>query len=451
MLVRGVLRAAAIAAIFSGAASANEGTSAVAEQKCAKQFKLEEHLILEWAALGGDPHAQYSIGQCAYPVGADALTRAEKVYALKWLTLAACDGGGAAGTDARDRMTRRLKYGSHISFRRFGGIAEDETWTAREKKLIDFRDGQIADLGRRLADVKSKSSAEEIEEARSGLADQFARMGPTGLLRLSEMTTCAEFGASESFAAAAWGAAADAWSRPETTSVYGASVRGDWDLAKEAASRAAPLARADKKRMEMEKDALLRADPARLARLEDAAALGRLQELGFADANEDGFKFSGRSTTTVVQHALEALGFIEFVNGPDNDYGPSTIEAVKKAQAAYGKPVTRWLAPEEVRQVVCDAAVKKSDPVSYYNLSMMYAEGLGFRKDVSLAKAAISRAEEAMVVRLHDAGALPQWKAREYPAYAERIKAAKAAISAAYEALPVHARAPASSGDELCR
>ena len=441
MLTRIALYAAVSAAVFSGSALAGE------ERACAEQFKLEEHLILEQAALGGDPHAQYAIGQCALPATAAAIAGPPKIYALKWLTLAACDNAPNA---ARDRMTRQLKYGSNISFRRFGGITGDETWTAREKKLIEIREGQIADLNGRLAKLKAQSSEEEIAAARDALADQFARMGPTGLLRLTEMTTCREFGASESYSAAVWSAAAETWSRPENTAVYGGSVQSDWDLKREAEKRVAGLSKLDRRRMAMEKEALMRADPARLAELEDAAALGRLENLGFANASENGIAFSGRATTTAIQYALESLGFVEFVNGPDNDYGPSTIEAARKAQAAYGKPETRFLAPEEIRQVVCDAATKKADPVSWYHLSMMYAEGLGFRKDVNVARAAISNADAAMKARLADISALPDWKARAYPAYSAKISAAKVAIEESWRALPNHARA-AAGADAVCR
>jgi TPR repeat protein len=442
MISRIAIAAAVTAACFSGAALAAE------ERPCAEQFSLEEHLILEWAALGGDPEAQYSLSQCAYPAGATSLSTPQKVYALKWLTLAACDSSPNA---RRDPMTRALKYEGNISFRRFGAISEEETWTARERKLIEVRKAQVADLGARLARLKSEATPDEIVAARDQLADQFARMGATGLLRLTDMTTCTEFGASPSFAAAAWSAAADTWSRPENTSVYGASVQSDFDLKREADKRAAALDRVDRRRMAMEKDALMQADPARLAALEDAAALGRLEKLGFASASEEGFAFSGRATTTAIQYALEALGFIEFVNGPDNDYGPSTIEAARKAQAAYGRPQTRFLAPEEIRQVVCDAAVKKADPVSFYHLGMMYAEGMGFKKDIGLARIAIAKAEENMSARLMHESALPDWKRRAYPDYAEKISAAKKSIDASFAALPAHVQARSTGADALCR
>lgn len=442
MFSRIAIGAAVCAAVFSGAALAGE------EKPCAEQFSLEEHLILEWAALGGDPQAQYSISQCAYPASATDIAGPRKIYALKWLTLAACDSSPNA---QRDRMTRELKYGSNLSFRRFGGITEDEKWNAQERKLIELRKAQVEDLSGRLARLKAKSSEDEIVAARDQLADQFARMGPTGLLRLTEMTGCKEFAASPSYSAAVWSAAADTWARPENTSVYGASVQGDFDLKREAAKRAGALDRTDKRRMAIEKDALMQADPARLAALEDAAALGRLEKLGFASVSEDGFAFSGRATTTAIQYALEALGFIESVNGPDNDYGPSTIEAARRAQAAYGKPETRFLAPEEIRQVVCDAAVKKADPVSYYHLGMMYAEGLGFRKDVSLARIAIARAEENMSSRLMHETALPDWKRRNYPAYAQKIADARKSIDAAWAALPKHVQNRSLGADALCR
>ncbi|MEQ1931289.1 MAG: hypothetical protein ABL957_12290 [Parvularculaceae bacterium] len=442
MLTRIAFCAAVSAAVLSGSAIAGE------ERECSEQFKLEEHLILEWAALGGDPHAQYAIGQCAAPTTVSEMAPAAKVYALKWLTLAACDSSPNA---ARDQMTRQLKYKSNISFRRFGGITDDETWTAREKKLIEIRDGQVADLNARLARLKASASEMELAEARDQLADQFARMGATGLLRLTEMTTCKEFAASDSYSAAVWSAAADTWARPENTSVYGHSVQGDWDLKREADKRIAALSKIDKRRMGMEKDALMQADPARLAALEDAAALGRLEKLGFASANGDGLQFTGRAATTAVQFALESLGYITFVNGPDNDYGPSTIEAARRAQAAYGHPETRFLAPEEIRQVVCDAAVKKADPVSYYHLAMMYSEGLGFKKDVNLARLALDQAEENMSARLMHESALPDWKRRAYPAYATKISAAKSSIEESWQALPKHVQSAALGAESICR
>jgi hypothetical protein len=87
-----------------------------------------------------------------------------------------------------------------------------------------------------------------------------------------------------------------------------------------------------------------------------------------------------------------------------------------------------------VRQVVCDAALKKDDPVSYYHLAMMYAEGAGFRKDVALAREALAKAESSMAARLDDASALPEWKQRAYPEYSEKISAAKKALAKAAEA-----------------
>ncbi len=440
--MRWLARAGACAAVLGASAEAGE------ELKCAAQFKLEEHLILEWAALGGDPQAQYSVAQCAFPSNAGELSSAEKTYALKWLTLATCEAQGVAGYKDRDRATRNLKLGSNISFRRFGGVTKDELWTGKERSLISIRDRQTADLEARLEKLKAQSTEAEQAGAREALADELARMGPLGIMRLIELTSCQAYGASDAFAAAAWSAAAESWAASGSTSVYGPSAISDRDLKSEGARRMAQLSKNDRRVAAARKDMLLRSDAAHLAELEDAAALGRLQNLGSADAGEEGLKLSGRSTTTAVQYALESLGFIEFVNGPDNDYGPSTIEAVKKAQAAYGHPQTRLLAPEEVRQVVCDAAVTKSDPISYYHLSLMYAEGLGFRKDLVRAKAAISRAEEILIARLESKDALPPWKAREYPAYLERIGDAKGAIGEAYSALPRHV---ASGGGEICR
>jgi TPR repeat protein len=441
------MRWVAGAAAFVAAAIAN--AEAGEEIKCAAQYGAREQALLEWAAIGGDPHAQYSLAQCAYPVGARDLTKAEKAYALKWLTLAACEASGIEDYEARDRTLRQLKYGSNISFRRFGGITNDETWTAREKKLIEFRDEQIADLNTRLQRLKESAGEEETGAAQAELSDDLARMGPLGLARLAELTTCKAFGASPVYAAAVWQAAADSWSQWSLASVYADPAQGGLDFAKEAQRRVGKLSRAERRLVAAAREPLLRADPARLAALERDAALGRLQDLGFASVDAEGAQAAGRATTTAVQFALEALGFIEFVNGPDNDYGPSTIEAARKAQAAYGKPQTRWLAPEEVRRVVCDAAVTAGDPVSYYHLAMMYAEGKGFVRNLALARQALAKAESLMADRLADKSALPEWKQRTYPEILERIKAAKPALADAPPAA-LHVAAGAAA-EGICR
>lgn len=59
------------------------------EKPCASQYALEDHVLLEWAALGGDPHAQMAIAQCAFPSGAktEKMTPAEIRYAVRWTTL----------------------------------------------------------------------------------------------------------------------------------------------------------------------------------------------------------------------------------------------------------------------------------------------------------------------------------------------------------------------------
>lgn len=441
-------RLSAIGAAFAAAS----GASALAgeELQCAAQYRLQEQMILEWAAIGGDPQAQYAIAQCAAPRNGAALTSAEKVNALKWLMLAACEADGIADLEARDRMTRDLKFGSNLSFRRFGGITDDETWTSREKKLIEFRRAQDADLKTRLDGLLEAASASERETARAKLTEELGRMGPLGLTRLAEMTSCKALGASEVFAAAAWSAAADAWAGAETSAVYGDPAQRGLDIPKQAAKRFAKLSKSEKQEFQTIKEMIARDGSARLARLESDAALGRIQNLGFAAPGPDGLKFTGSATPMAAQYALEALGYIEFVNGPDNDYGPSTIEAARRAQEAYQRPQTRWLAPPEVRQLVCDAATKKNDPASYYHLAMMYADGSGFRKDRTLAREALALAESLMAERLKDASSLPEWKKRAYPEIAERIAVAKKALAAEASSSPVPLHSEPVSGT-LCQ
>lgn len=435
--------AAAIAAAMMASAQAGE------EIKCAAQYRIQEQMLLEWAAIGGDPQAQYAVAQCSYPRGGAELSSTEKVNALKWLTLASCEATGVEDHEARDRMTRDLKFGSNISFRRFGGISDDETWTAREKKLIEYRKAQDEDLKDRLDALLKSASVAERDAARARLTEEFGKMGPLGLTRLAEMSSCKLLGASDVFAAAAWSAAADAWASGDLSAVYGDPATRGLDFAKESTNRYGKLSKAEKRELPAVKELIARDGSARVARLESEAALGRIQNLGFAASGPSGLEFTGSATPIAVQYALESLGYIEFVNGPDNDYGPSTIEAAKRAQEAYGRPQTRWLAPQEIRQVVCDAAVKKNDPVSYYHVAMMYADGAGFRKDVSLARDALAKAESLMAERLSDASVLSEWKQRAYPEFAERIAIAGKALAA--EASSPTSRHAAPIDGALCQ
>jgi TPR repeat protein len=419
-------------AFISAAGTAN----AQEPHKCSAKYSLEEHLILEWAALGGDPHAQFAIGQCAFPGDPNALSAPEKIYAMKWLMLATCDSGGTANAEERDRMTRKLKYQSDISFRRFGGIQSDEKWTSREKDLISFRVAQEAVLASRFDTLKASMSEAQKAEARDALAEQLSRMGGIGLMRLADLTTCKNFGASKPFAAASYAAAADSWRSSPSKVAFGQSVHAEAEAADVASKRYASLSAAEKRAADLVKTRLLKTEPSSLAALEEKAALGRLQELGALHAGEGHSLFSGRSVTLAAQYALESLGFVEFINGPDNDYGPSTIEAVRKAQASYGNPETRWLSHEEARQLLCDAATKRSDPVSFYHLGLMFSQGWGFKQDLDRAAFAIGRAKALLDVRLEHLGDLPAWKQQHYPGFLPKIGQAKAAIDAAREVIP---------------
>jgi hypothetical protein len=427
----------------AGAAQAGE------EVRCARQYALEEHLILEWAALGGDPHAQFAIGQCAFPQDGAALGQDEKIYALQWLVLATCDSAETPSNIERDRLTRKLRDNADISFRRFGGVTEDERWTRREKRFKEYRADKLNQLRARHDRLQSQATDLDRERARDALVERFARMGGLGLMRLASLAECREFGATKPLAAAIWKAAAESWAAPDSEPVYGRSLRRDWSIAKEAASRASALSRAERREAERWHGALSRTTPARLAALEDAAALSRLGETApSAHARSQGSV--AQSTTLAVQYALEALGWIEFVNGPDNDYGPTTSEAARRAQAHYGREQTRWLSPAEARQLVCDAALEANDPVSNYHLALMYAEGAGFAQDWARALHAIERAQTYLIAALAEPAELPAWKRDAYARYRKTLADAKAAIAAEHRA----AAATASSAEPpaaLCR
>jgi peptidoglycan hydrolase-like protein with peptidoglycan-binding domain len=417
-----------------GAGSAN----AAREEKCAAQYSFDEQLTLEWAALGGDPHAQFAMAKCAAPRIKAPMSAAERIYALKWLTLAACDADGVPGIEVRDRMTRRLKYEGDISFRRFGGISRDENWTALEKKFIEFRRAEVEDLRLRYSEFAGAASVEEKAKAREGLSDELARMGPRGMVRLTQLTQCPYFGADRASVAAAWSAANQVWRSSGAEDFYAKNAEGNWNAEKESKERFAVLSPLEKRAAEFEKARLLRTDPIVLAELEDKAALAKLDDLSFMHAEAGNVSFAGRSVTLAVQYALEALGWMHFINGPDNDYGPSTIDAVRKMQSAQGLDETRWLSPEEIRRTVCDAAIRKGDPVSYFHLALMYSEGWGYPKDLDRAAFAIERAEEIMDAKISDFSKLPEWKQKAYPTFEPRIESAKALIAGERAALPAH-------------
>ncbi|HXI88056.1 MAG TPA: hypothetical protein VNH64_11390 [Parvularculaceae bacterium] len=427
--------------------AASTAARAGGEVKCAAQYDLEAHLILEWAAIGGDPHAQYAVGQCAYPDNHGDMSHAEKIYALKWLMLGVCDASDAAGAIERDALTRKLKEDGDLSFRRFGGVTGKEKWTRREKLFQRYRASQDAKLKERFAAVSAETTDADRIEARDALADELARMGPLGLLRLSELTGCENFGADQSFAAASWEAANEAFKASSMSDVYGTAAR---DIAKEAESRVGPLTSQQKMSAEFDKRRLLETSPLSMTRLQNWAALGRLGDLASFGESPGA---PDRSLTLAIQYALEAMGWIRFINGPDNDYGPSTIEATQKAQAYFGDEQTRYLSHEEARRLICDAALMKSDPVSYYHLGLMYAQGWGFPKDLGRARFAINRAQDLMEARLASASSLPEWKRRSYPQFRTAIKTAKISVETAWSALPPDMKAAGADigAEGLCR
>lgn len=426
------------------------GAKAAEEQKCSEQFSLEEHQYLEWAALGGDPHAQFALAKCAAPRTKASLSSEEKVYALKWLTLAACESDGLPNIDERDRMTRRMKFEGDISFRRFGGITEKEVWTAREKKFIEYREAEIDDLKDRYKDFVKDTTPAQQAAARGEISDELARLGPLGLVRLTSIAECKYFGGDDVFAAAAYSAANQAWQSSGASKIYGKSSDKDWGLDKQSAARMSALAPIERRAAEAEKARLLRTDPYVLAELEDQAALSRLNELSFMHEESGRVSFAGRAVTLAVQYALESLGWMEFVNGPDNDYGPSTIEAVRKMQASEGLDETRWLSPDEIRSAVCKAATKEHDPISYYHLAVMFSEGWGYSKDLERAAFAASRADKILSEKLGKVDKLPEWKQRAYPPFEPKIESIKMLIEG--ERKELYASAPAhifSSSERL--
>ncbi len=431
-------KAAGIVASMVTASSAWAGQ----EAKCAAQYSLEEQVILEWAALGGDPHAQFAVAQCAMPKGEKKFSDAEKTFAVKWLTLAACDIRGSDFIEERDQATRRLREQGDLSFRRFGGMQEGEKLSRREKKFQEYRTEKASRLLSRFDRLEKIVSDEEREKGKMALADDLARLGPAGLLRLSSLSSCPDFNASTTFAAATWQAAADAWTRYDLAGAYGDSSRADWSITGEAEKKAAALSRTEKRTADYELAALTKADPMNIARLEEKAALGDLQYLTQIRAKTVSHEapletsLGGSAVTVAAQYALESLGYMTFENGPDNDYGPATIAAAARAQEGYGRPATRWLSHLDVRDMVCDAATNADDPVSYYHLGLMFSQGWGYPTDLVKARFAIDQAETILKKRLRNSSKLPEWKQGAYPVFQDQIRDAQKNISASWEALP---------------
>ncbi|NWG92014.1 MAG: hypothetical protein HXY21_05840, partial [Parvularculaceae bacterium] len=370
------------------------------------------------------------------PAGADIekMTPAEKTYAVKWTTIALCEAEASAAHDRRDARLRKLKADANISFRRFGGLTKEEKLNWRERDFMEYRKEQEARLAERHQRLVKDAASAEIAAARAELSDALARMGPAGLLRLAELSSCKAFGASEAFEAAAWSAASEAWRGAETSGVYAAADSADYDLPKIAVEKTKKLAGPDRRVAAIEKERLLRTDPKRLAALEtrvsqyeERFAVERLQDFtlplrradaGLADAAGAA---AAPSLTTALQFALESLGFVAFVNGPDNDYGPTTQGAVARLNAAKGRPATSSLSNVEARETICEAAAK-NDPVSLYHVALMYKNGWGFPLDETKAAAAIARSETAMIAAL-GGDDLPDWKREAYKSYASKIRA----------------------------
>ncbi len=422
----------AVASVVAvGAASA--GDQAAPAPLCSAQFSLEDHMLLEWAAVGGDPHAQMTLSACAFPDGAPALTSAQKVYAIKWSTIALCEARSSDAHDDRDLRMRRLKEEAHISFRRFGGLQKGEKLNWRERDFMEYRKEQTAALETRHLRLMQAVSPGDMAEARAEIADQYSRMGARGLLKLAELSSCDLLGASPAFEAAAWSAASESWRGAEQAGVYAAADTPAFDLPKVAAEKAKKLSGADRRVAALEKERLLRTAPERLAVIEKKArdyenvtAVSTLEKLrlprkeaaaGLADA-ETG---AGSSLTLALQFALESLGYVEFVNGPDNDYGPTTRAAVARMQAAGGGEPTAVLTNAETRAAICKAAAK-DDPVSLYHVALMWQNGWGLAKDEAKAAGVIARAETAMIAAL-GGDSLPAWKRTAYGRYAGLIRA----------------------------
>lgn len=421
------LAVGAVASVLGvGAASAND------EAMCSAQFALEDHMLLEWAAVGGDPHAQMTLAQCSFPAAATDLSQAQRVYAIKWNTIALCEARTSDVHDDRDLRMRRLKDDANISFRRFGGLQKGEKLNWRERDFVEYRKEQAAALELRHQRLMQAVAPADMAAARGEIADQYSRMGALGLLKLAELSSCDLLGASKEFEAAAWSAASETWRGAEQAGVYAAPDTPAYDLPKVATEKTKKLSGADRRAAALEKERLLRTDPDRLAVIEKKA---REYETVAAVSAIDDFRLPRRqaaagladaapaqtsSLTTALQFALESLDFVDFVNGPDNDYGPTTRAAVARMQASGGGEPTSVLTNAEARATICRAAAK-NDPVSLYHVALMHQNGWGFPKDDAKAAAAIARSETAMIATLGGQD-LPEWKRTAYNRYAGLIR-----------------------------
>lgn len=413
--------------LVMGAAGAQE------QALCSARFALEDHMLLEWAAVGGDPHAQMTLSECSFPEGADDLSAAQKVYAIKWNTIALCEARASEVHDDRDQRMRHLKEDAHISFRRFGGMQKGEKLNWRERDFVEYRKEQTAALEARHQRLMLSVTPIDMAAARREIADQYSRIGALGLLKLAELSSCDILGASKAFEAAAWSAASESWRGAEQAGVYAAPDTQAYDLPKVATEKTKKLSGADRRAAALEKERLLRTDPDRLAVIEkkardyeNVAAVSAIDNFrlprreataGLADAAPA----QASSLTTALQFALESLDFVDFVNGPDNDYGPTTRAAVARMQAAGGGEPTSVLTNAEARATICKAAAK-NDPVSLYHVALMHQNGWGFPKDEAKAASAIARAETAMIAALGGQD-LPAWKRAAYNKYAGLIRA----------------------------
>ncbi|MEM1397895.1 MAG: hypothetical protein AAGH38_10680 [Pseudomonadota bacterium] len=506
-----LFRSSLLAAL--GAAVLSLGSVAFAGQEapCADQYSLEEQLMLEFAALGGDPHAQFALAQCALPERTKKLSPQRMSYALTWVTLAACDAMETDHLEARDRRTRRLKAQGDLSFRRFVGANDkEEDYNRKEKRFVTYRNKKITELSRRMKRLERMASTEEIDAARNELSERFARFGALGQVRLASLSSCPHLHPTDAFVAASWSSAADALGslKEGQAKVYGPSDMKDWSVQEEADVKLAALEPQQRQSVAFEKDQLSRYDNNRIDNLESEAALGRLANLqtlqglpvgqsasdvsnvslqnkttmnaasfglasadqadrqsdilnvaygdiGYGSAGSDAIeRVAGPSVAIAIQYALEALGFIKFENGPDNDYGTSTVAAVAKAQEQFGKPSTRWLSQSDVTEFVCRAAMDAADPVSYYHLSVMYLRGQGFRKNIDKARFAITQAEELLEGRLADSDQLDEWKVRQYPAVRDEIGSVRSEADNEWSVLPDTMKRSQSawrvSGERLC-
>ncbi|MEZ5920250.1 MAG: hypothetical protein R3C60_02750 [Parvularculaceae bacterium] len=425
--------AASVVLIFAGQAAANE------TQICAERYSLEDSALLEAAAFGGDPHAQMALAECSYPDGGKArfekMSSAQRLYALKWNIIATCDADQSPAHNRRDRRLRNLKSNADISFRRFGGMQKNEKTNWRERDFMEYRKEQMALLRDRLDRLNAQANEDEKAAARGEIADSLSRMGPVGALRLAEISSCQSFGADNVFEAAAWSAASEAWSDAMETGVYGAAAGPDHDMKKIASEKFDALSAKERSAAVAEQSRLMRTDPENLAAIEGKAklyesnlALARLADFsvpkrmaagGILDAAAE----NSSSLTTALQFALESLGYVSFMNGPDNDFGPTTQGAVIRMKEAKGEAPVPLLTNSEARETICNAAVERGDPVSLYHVALMYQNGWGFPENEAKAAAAISEAETSMINALGGAD-LPDWKRAAYETYASKIRVA---------------------------